>query len=273
MLKLKLTQGIVRAFAPAIPLVLTFGATPTIAATFASSEATITISDFSHAALDSEAIADTFTNTFANDGNVNANTDAVASFITALPFAFNSSFSSVDGVGNDYSGTADSFAGVLGNFSVNSGETFSFNFDADLSLATSIDNPQTEFANASSTVSFKIYDTNNIDSWILLDAFEISSNSTTTGNDFLNFNNSNNSQFNFYALSLNSNFGSDRESAIASTEGIFSHTFDRATNLTLVEIKENRSSVAVPEPSVIFGTILGILALGYRIWSKQVSVK
>jgi hypothetical protein len=272
-LKLKLAPRIVRSLAPAIPLVLTLGTAPTIAATLASSEATVTIDNFSHNPFDSEVITDTFTSVFVTDGNVNTNTDAVGSFETTPPSAFNSSFSSSGGTGNEYTGTADSFAGVLGNFSINSGETFSFNFDANLNLATSIDNPQTEFANASGNVSFALYDTSNVDNWMLLDAFNISGNIATTGNDFLNFNTGNGSQFNFYDLSLNTASSGDRESAIASTEGIFSRTFDRSTSLTLVEVKENRSSVAVPEPSIVFGTILGILAVGYRAWSQRVSLR
>jgi hypothetical protein len=272
-LKLKLTQEIIPAIASAVPLVLTLGSAPTIAATFASSEATVTINNFSHNPFDSDVITDTFTNVFAANGSsVNTDTDAAASFVTAPATAFNSSFSSSDGTGNEYTGTADSFAGVLGNFNINSGETFSFDFDASLSLATSIDNPQTEFANASGTVSFTLYDTSNVDNWILLDSFEISSNIATTGNDFLNFDDSNSNQFTFNDVSLNPNFGGDREGATASTEGIFSRTFDRAANLTLVEVKENSSSVAVPEPSIIFGTMLGFLAVGYRAWSKRTSI-
>lgn len=270
--KLKLIAKIVRSLAPAVPLVLV-GSAPTIAATLASSEAIVTIDNFSHNPFDSEVITDTFTSVFATDGNVNTNTDAVGSFVTAPASAFNSSFSSSDGTGNEYTGTAESFAGVLGNFSINSGETFSFNFNANLNLATSIDNPQTEFANASGTVSFAVYDTSNLDNWLLLDSFNISGNIATTGNDFLNFDDRSGDRFNFYDVSLNPTLGGDRESAIASTEGIFSHTFDRSTNLTLVEIKENRSSVAVPEPSIVVGTILGILAVGYRAWSQRVSLK
>lgn len=271
--KFKLTPRIVRAIAPAVPLVLTLGAAPTVAATFASSDATVTIDNFSHKPFDSDVITDTFTEVFATDGIVNSDTDAVASFVTVPTSAFNSSFSSSDGTGNQYTGTADSFAGVLGNFSVNSGETFSFDFDAKLNLATSIDNPQTEFANASGTVSFALYDTSNVDNWMLLDSFNISGNIASTGNDFLNFDDRNSDRFNFYDVSLNPNFGGDRESATASTEGLFSHTFDRSTNLTLVEVKENRSSVAVPEPSIIVGTILGILAVGYRAWNQRVSLR
>ena len=273
MTKLKLTREIIRALAPAVPLVLTLGTAPTVAATFASSEATVTIDNFSHNPFDSEVITDTFTNTFATDGNVNASTDAVASFVTEPPSSFNLSFSSTDGTGNEYSGTADSFAGVLGNFSVNSGETFSFNFDADLNLTTSIDNPQTETAIADGTVSFALYDTSNVDSWTLLDSFTIAGNVTSAGNDFLNFDSSNGTQLNLSNVSLNTNFGGDRESATASTEGIFSRTFERVTNLTLVEVKENRSTVAVPEPSIFTSTILGIFALGYRAWHRRVTVK
>lgn len=271
--KLKLTQKIAPAVVPLAPLVFTLAATPTIAATFASSESTVTIDNFSHNPFDSEVITDTFTSTFATDGNVNANADAIANFVTEPPSTFNSSFSSADGTGNNYSGTADSFAGVLGNFSVNSGETFSFNFNADLNLNTSINNPQIESAIADGTISFALYDTSSVDSWMLLDSFTISGNVASENNDFLNFNSSDGTQLNLSNINLTTNFGGDRESASASTEGFFSRTFDRAANLTLVEVKENRSTVAVPEPSIILGTVLSIFALGYRAWNRRVSVK
>lgn len=55
------------------------------------------------------------------------------------------------------------------NFRINSGETFSFNFNAGLNLATSVDNPQFETANATGNISLKLYDSDQ-DNWIYLDS-------------------------------------------------------------------------------------------------------
>ena len=135
------TNSFLLLITPIAPLVgLT--TSPLLAATLGSSEARVEIGNFSHDPSEVLILAETYAETFASNGGVTA--EAVNDlFVVDSPFyADNSSFSRTNGNGSEYSGIAQSTAAVVGyNFRVNSGETFSFNFNAGLNLATSIDNP------------------------------------------------------------------------------------------------------------------------------------
>ncbi len=258
------------------PLALSLSTSPSIAATLGTSEAIVRINNFSQNPLNVLTLTDTFTDTFATNGQVNADANAEASFITAPPASANNvSYSSVNGNGSEYFGSAESTAAVIGyDFVVNKGETFSFNFAAGLNLATSIDNSQFETANASGIITLKVYDTTNRDNWINLDSFTLSGNLTTSGNkDYLDYQTSQNISLNPSVTTIDTNFGGDSESANAAIQGIFSRTFDSVTNLTLVEVKNNQASVSVPEPSSFLGLLLCVIGMGYRIKSKVSSSK
>jgi hypothetical protein len=258
------------------PLTLSLSTSPSIAATLGTSEATVQINNFSQNPFNVLTLTDTFTDTFATNGQVNADANAEASFITAPPASANNvSYSSVNGNGSEYFGSAESTAAVIGyDFVVNKGETFSFNFAAGLNLATSIDNSQFETANASGIITLRVYDTTNRDNWINLDSFTLSGNLTTSGNkDYLDYQTSQNISLNPSVTTIDTNFGGDRESANAAIQGIFSRTFDSVTNLTLVEVKNNQASVSVPEPSSFLGLLLCVIGMGYRIKSKVSSSK
>ena len=268
-MQLNFAQCFLLLLTPIAPLVVS---TPSLAATLGISEATVNLNNFSHNPLDVLTLTDTFTDTFATDGQVNADANAVAHFITNPPIANNSSLSTVNGNGSAYSGSAESIAAVIGyDFSVNQGETFSFNFDADLDLRTSIDNPQFETANATGKITLELYDTTNQNNWLHLDSFTLSGNLTSLGdNDYLNHHTSNSIKLNPSGM-MDTSFGSKQESANASVQGNFSRTFDSLTTLTLVEVKNNQASVSVPEPSSFLGLLLGVIGVGYRITSKAVS--
>lgn len=180
-------------------------------------------------------------------------------------------------MGSEYSGLAQSTAAIIGyNFLIDKGETFSFNFKAALNLETSIDNPQFESATATGNISFKLYESSNPNNWINLDSFTLSGNlATMSSNDSLNYEISNSFTLNPSKTALETSFGEQQETAKASTQGIFSRTFDVLSNLTLVEAKTNqaevnanRGSVSVPEPSNILGLLLCVTSMGYRITRK-----
>ena len=268
-MQLNFAQCFLLLLTPIAPLVVS---TPSLAATLGTSEATVNLNNFSHNPLDVLTLTDTFTDTFATDGQVNADANAVANFITNPPSANNSSLSTVNGNGSAYSGSAESIAAVIGyDFSVNQGETFSFNFDADLNLRTSIDNPQFEAATATGKITLELYDTTNQNNWLYLDSFTLSGNLTSLGdNDYLNYDTSNSIRLNPSGM-IDTSFGSKQESANASVQGNFSRTFDSLTTLTLVEVKNNQASVSVPEPSSFLGLLLGVIGVGYRITTKAVS--
>lgn len=261
----------------AAPLALGLFNSPSLAATLGNSEAIVQIGNFSHDPSEVLILAETYANTVASNSLVTA--EAVNDLIVVdTPFyTDNSSSSTTNGDGSQYFGLAESRAAIVGyNFLVNSGETFSFDFNAALNLATSIDNPEFEAAKATSDISLKLYETSNQDNWICLDWFTLSGNLATMGNnDFLNYKNSNGFTLNLSETDLGTSFRKQQERAQASTGGIFSRTFDVLTNLTLVEVKTSRAevnaqegSVSVPEPSSILGLLLCIIGMGYRISSK-----
>lgn len=269
----KFAHSLLLLITPIAPLVIS--TTPSIAATLGTSEAVVNINNFSQNPLDVLTLTDTFTDTVATNGQVNADADAVAVFVTDPPAsAGNLSYSTVNGSGSEYVGSAESTAAVIGyNFIVNKGDTFSFNFDAALSLATSIENPQFETAIASGSISLNVYDTTNQNNWIKLDSFNLYGNIATSGNkDYIDYRTSRHISLDPIATTVDTNFGGEQESAIATVQGVFSRTFDRLTNLTVVEVKNNQASVSVPEPSSFLGLLLCIIGMGYRIKSKSSSI-
>lgn len=274
-LNLKLAGGFLLLITPIAPLV-GITASPSLAATFANSEAILNINNLSHTTLDVVAFTETDDDKVVNDGVVNTEFDAVASFRDGPPpFVENSSFSTVDGVGSDYSGMAQSAANTTGyNFLVNSGETFSFNFDVALNLNTSIDNPQLEAATSTGNIALELYDTTNGDNWTQLGSFTLLGELSSLGNnDYLNLDKSGGIISKPSGASFNADYKGNQETAELSTEGSFSRTFENLTSITLVADQANEVTVSVPEPSTILGLLLGIIGMGYRITSKAFNAR
>ena len=252
---------------------------PSLAATLASSGARLTIDNFSHNPQKVKTLTDTDTFTIAlSDGSVTAeaNANSIAKFDPSEPptrFS-NFSWSETSGEGNNYFGLAQSQAGVIAyDFLVRKDETFSFDFNGFLGLATSIDEPQSETASAAGELSFQLYDSN---SGSLLDNFTLAGNLTTPGRgDFLDIENSTNITFNPSETSFERSFGGRQEAANASINGQFSRIFDSLTALTLVEVKTNQASVQVPEPGNIIEEILWfcLIGVGFAVRSKVFKAK
>ncbi|AFZ08606.1 PEP motif putative anchor domain protein [Oscillatoria nigro-viridis PCC 7112] len=248
------------AFLLATPLVtsLSVGIAPSSAATIAGSAAEVAIDNFSHTPTYTGTSTNTNTQTIANSGAVISQANAEAFFISNCHelLAANLSQSEVIGSGNNYSGLAQSQAAVIGDFFIDAEETFSFTFQTFLALLTSVDNPQSERARANSSISFWVINTVTN---ILLDSFQfaigLDSSSGFSANAFVS-----NS---FKPTQINFNFMAE-ESAAASllyTSGVYSRTFNSATNLRLVEVKNNIANTeaeaeAVPEPSTVLGTAI-----------------
>lgn len=266
MIKQGLTQGI---FFFAAPLVTgsVLAVSPSFAATFSFSEARVNLSNFSHNPVNVYTFTSTNTVTQASSGQVTAKANADSAFLGNPAQAENSSLSSVSGQGRNYSGLAQSVAGLIGyDFIVEKDETFSFNFTAFLNLQASIENPPSERANAFGNISFLLYDSNNPNN--PLDFFTLSSSLATLGeDDFLTLENS--ESITLSTEDNNVNFGGLEELAQSSVNGVYSRTFSSLTRLTLVEAKENRVSVAVPESSNLLSLFLfSLICLSYGVKKK-----
>ncbi|MEH2356285.1 PEP-CTERM sorting domain-containing protein [Nostoc sp.] len=233
---------------------------PSQAATFASSESQFNINNFSSSPVDVvRTFTDNKTTAISTGGQVTADAKAEAEFnIDANNSASNLSFSQAEGHGDGYTGSAESFAAIIGyDFIVD--KEFSFDFSGLFNLKTSIDDAVTERANARGEFLYELYDSETRE---LLDSFKISGNLSTIGNnDAFVFEPS--SSITFDSKTSEQYFGGTKEYAFTTFKGKYSRTFDKSTRLTLIESKSNQVSVyTIPEPSTILGSLFSCTMFG-----------
>ncbi|MGJ5675825.1 MAG: PEP-CTERM sorting domain-containing protein [Nostochopsis sp.] len=250
---------------------------PSQAATLAFAQEELNFTNFSQSfgTIDRQNQANTNASTFTDDATVlTINQEVQTDFTFTPPEAYTQvGLSLASGEGTSYFGTADTFGGIVGNFDINAGESFSFDFTASLNLGTSIDDPPQENAKAIGDISFLLFDTSdieptNISNFVAdvlsgnqtinkdpLDYFSLAGNINTAGDDdFLTYENSQN-------ISLSneldtSDFDGNEETASANISGSYQRSFENKTNLTLVAVRKSQVKVAVPEPSTYLGSIL-----------------
>jgi hypothetical protein len=253
---------------------------PSQAATFSSSQGTLDIFNLSENFSTTESQNLGNVSAVANGGVVNAqNIKAVANVIPDPLEVFTSATSVTSGDSKDYFGTADATAKVIGNFNVDAGKLFSFNFASGLDLETQIDNPPTENASASGKLSFLLLDTSNVPQSNLrnflsnllsntsnsiptnaLDYFSLSGNLNTLGNgDFITSQKS--QDITFTNENKDFSFGGTQEFATDFIEGSLQRSFDRKANLTLVALRFTQSRVVAPEPSLNLALLLFLASL------------
>jgi hypothetical protein len=270
-MKLNHSTGAI-AFLLATPLVtgLTVGIAPSSAAIIAGSAAAVSTNNFSHKPQETDTVTNTYTPTIANSRSVISETTADKVFLSnsheLLPA--NLSHSRVQGDGNNYSGFAQIEAAVIGDFAINAEETFSFNFQTVLDLLISVDNRQSERGSTSGTISLLLINTVTN---ILLDSFQLVSGLDSYSGLYWDFSASD--SFNPTPINFNSMTEGRAVQSLLSTSGVYSRTFDSATNLRLVEVKNNIAEAeaeAVPEPSTLLGTaiFLGLFARRRKLNNK-----
>ena len=257
--------------------------TPSLAATFSTSDTSVNIFNFNQSASSSSVVIDAnvllvtpdsslfdsdngeSTNVFVgnNTGIVTSEFDAL--FLTGFPsFANNSIVNQAFGEGSDYSGSAETESTVIGNFfldgSSNSPTTFAFDFLVSSNLGTSIDNPDGESATSASDVSFSLVNT---DTQEVIDFFSISSSLTTTGADLLpSVDSSDNFGIDLFSLNdADVGLSLTDESISFELFGLYEREFAGPINLTLIETKHNTAivktkSAKVPEASSIVSLLL-----------------
>ncbi|MBO3460779.1 hypothetical protein G7B40_022320 [Aetokthonos hydrillicola Thurmond2011] len=253
---------------------------PSQAATFSSSQGALDLFDFTENFSTTESQNLGNVSAVANGGIVNAQNIKAVANITPNPLeVFTSATSVANGDSKDYFGTADATAKIIGNFNVDPGKVFSFNFASALDLETQIDNPPAENASASGKLSFFLLDTtnvpqNNLQNFLAdllsspsnsipnnaLDFFSLSGNlNTQGGGDFITSQKSQN--VTFTTEDKDFSFGGTQEFATDFIEGSLQRSFDRKANLTLVAVRSTQSRVVAPEPSLNFALVLFIGSL------------
>lgn len=250
----------------------TLSALPSQAATFASSFGDLQLTNFSESFATIESDNDADTSVFANGGTASVNNQAVVDTDSSEAFAF--ATSEVFGESKDYFALAQTQATIVGNFFIDPGTTFSFDFQSFLDLETFIDEPPTENATALGELSFSLYDTSNIPENSLPDFltnllsdptniqtsplafFSLSGNLNTAGSgDFVNTRKSDNISLSIQERDFNN--GGNEEFASAVFAGSFQRRFDNPANLTLVALRKTEARATAPEPS----NTLALLAL------------
>lgn len=226
-----------------------FVASPSLAATLASSGGELTLYNINQ--IPQEVTSLTGTNTFATAelGLTTALADAQASFIVnASTAASSNSDSTTFGEGLIYQGIADSFSQVIGNFFIEANQFFTLDFAASLNLEASIDTLQSESASAMGSLSFLLIDST---TQAIYDSFSILSNLTAQGDDdYLEY--QTNGNITLTSNSTATSFGGTQEFANASVEGSLQQFFTSPTNVTLLAVTTNQASVAsvkTPESS------------------------
>lgn len=259
------------AFLLATPLVigLTVGIAPISAAIIAGSAAAVTIYNFSHRPNETGTVTNTYTQTTANSGSVISEATADTVFISNSHelLAANLSQTKVQGDGNNYSSLAQTQAAVIGDFEIDAAETFPLNFQTVLDFLTSVDNRQSERARARDSISFSLINTVTN---ILLDSFQVASGLDSSSGYYFNL-----SVTNSFYPTANFNFLAEGIAAksLLYTSGVYSRTFDSATNLRLVEVNNNIADAeaeAVAEPNTVLGTaiFLGLFVRRQKLNNK-----
>jgi hypothetical protein len=211
---------------------------PSQAATFALSEGLVEFTTFSQNPLEVLTEGETNTLAIAESGTVEALANVEATFITAAPTASNLSLSIALGEGRDFLGSAESEGRVVGEFAIDADVPFSFDFTADVTLETAIDNPVEESARAATDVSFVLLDTATSR---VIEFFELIGHISTPGDrDFIAYQKSDNVTLSNSVAS--SDFEGNEEFASASIEGSLQSSFGNATTVALVQLQRNRSA-------------------------------
>jgi hypothetical protein len=245
-------------------------ASPTFAATLASSEAEFELFNLSHRPATTSTFTDIDSSLKASPprGVVEDSAQSIALFPSQGTTASSNSFSSAFGEGSNYSGEVLSEARVRGTFSVEADEAFSFDFGSFLDIETSIDDFQRESATAAGDISFLLLDNTDSNNVAVLDDFVLFGlSSSDNTNDFLDLESSDN-------ITLTNNFqttafGGNDEFASAFVAGSFERFFASQTELILIEVQTNNVSVvarpvSVPEANFSYGYLVFGAALALK---------
>ncbi|MBD2359484.1 PEP-CTERM sorting domain-containing protein [Tolypothrix sp. FACHB-123] len=245
-----------------------FGSKPSQAASIAVSEAKMSMYNFSYTIpTTSTLLPITFTDANRDtfrlpiDGEVFTDADADANVTVDdfldLPKVTNVENYSVSqgyGVGNSYYGYAQSSAlAKAHNLEISKNTTFSFDFDAALTLFTYIDNAENEKAKADGNIYLEVFDQTNGN---VLDSLRIWGRLTAIGNqDFLTYEKSANQSFDV-SDTIETDYEETLKVAVAVITGRYSRSFDRDMVLGIRELKSNSVSVQVPEPLSCGGMVI-----------------
>ena len=236
---------------------------PGEAATFATSTSAFSFGNFSQIPNSVSTSTETDTNATvitSGEGRVINDAQASALFNQDPAFSLNRTISESFGEGSNYLGFAESQASVLGQFEILANTTFNFAFSGLLDLFTSIDDADSEQAQATAGITFALLDeTANV-----LSSFELFGNlNTPGGGDALFVESTANVDWTIDDDAFFSGSDELEEIAFLQVSGSYSERFNAPNRLTLVEVKTSETYVSqepvaqTPEP----GMLVALLSL------------
>ncbi|MBW4451674.1 MAG: hypothetical protein KME55_02745 [Nostoc indistinguendum CM1-VF10] len=203
---------------------------------FANAKGVATFSKYSQ--KPSGTLTTTQIKTLVESGVATATVQAGSVFNTDPTFS--SLFSDVTGIGLDgsFTGSASSKMQVIGSFEVAAKKTFSFDFFADLTLtAKEIDNYAAEYNQAKGKIGFLALDTTNPDKPKVLDYFGIQGKLISSEHIAdLEYSKSSNITIKSRPQTTDIDGDNGEDSLIVKAVGSYQKTFNRNTNITLVEM-------------------------------------
>ena len=220
----------------------------------------VIFSNYSHAP---EGIGtDTDTIAIVESGATIADAEAEAFFYDSELSGF---FTESSGASEEsaFEGSANSDAQVIANFTVEAGETFSFDFSEDVLLETQeIDNPDAEYNQAQLTIGFFLLDTSDLDNIEVLDyadlwAYLVSSEQISDLEVYF----SDNFTLSDGYQTIDIDGDNELDFISSTTIGTYQHTFDQDTNLTLLKVSQSDvqwlgdSGIGNLDSDFVYGTL------------------
>lgn len=241
---------------------------PSQAASIAFSQISTELNTFSHQPYTTQTLTNTTTLAIALTESLSFSiAQAEASFFVEPTLTTSEILSSAGGEGSNYFSSAQSEAQIIGDFTIDAGELFSFDFTASInSLALIDDLSANESADTSGELSFLLVDT--LDQNIVYDSFLLSfgANIPSSSNS-LSLQTGDNFSLENTTLSNSSNPTQNISSALI--QGSFSYQFENSTNITLIQEKNSRGSVAVPEPNALLGSLFFLALIGIKYKTRK----
>lgn len=233
------------------------------AASIAESSGGFAFNNFSSTPLFTDSDTDTITLTTGNGSEAIATADAIFEIFPAaeaVNVLENSAFSA-EPISSAF---AQSEATIIGDFFVNAGDIFSFDFAGFLNLSTATETPA-DFAEASLITQYSIFSQNSNETLTELDFFGLFGQlSTPTGEDDFEIDSSEAITLNPFEVTGIVGPTETAENIAVSVSGSYERLFEAATTLTLIELKQasafsqNDGSTQVPEHSSPLVWLLGV---------------
>ena len=217
-------------------------------------------SNYSHAP--SGILTDAYASTIVESGETIATAKTEAFFYDSEVSGL---FTESGGFGLEgiFEGSAASDARIIASFSVEAGETFSFDFLSNLSLETKeIDNPDAEYTQAYLNIGFLLLDTSDLNNIEVLDYADIWGtliSSEQIGDLEVDFSDNFTLDASNQIIDIDGN--NDIDFVDSATTGTYERTFDNDTNLTLLKINQSAVSwlgdsfIGNLGPDFVYGTI------------------